>query len=146
MAVRIFVPVPPAPEENLIVPEYPVWTTTPLLTVAVGPVVKGTVKVSKPSVLTGELRRKMLTGTDPPLEPGPVVVIVLPPPSVNAIGVFDCICCVNCRMVSALADVAIASEAKAAIANLDTVECMVLFLPLWWSFSLNQGKASRRSA
>jgi len=133
MAVRIFVPAPPLSEENLIVPAYPVWTTTTLVTVAVGPVVKGTVKVSKPGVKTGELRRKMLTGTEAgvPDDPGPVVVNVLVPPSANAIGVFDCTACTNCRMVSALAEAASMSEAKPAIAILNSDERMVLFLRLW---------------
>jgi hypothetical protein len=75
-----------------------------------------------------------------------VVIVVVLPEAVATIGVRFGFCCSNCRIAAALADVAIASEAKAAIANLDTVECIVLFLPLWWSFSLNQGKASWRSA
>jgi len=89
--------------------------------------VKGVVNVSKAWTVGGAPKNPIRTGTDPPLLPGPVVVNVEPD---SEIGVRLVTCCVNCRIVSALAAVAIASEAKPAIANLNSLECTVLLLRL----------------
>lgn len=93
--------------------------------------VRGAVNVSKAWMVGGAPKNPITTGTDPPVLPVPVVVNVVPvAESVATIGVMAVFCCVNCRMVSALAEVASASEAKPAIANLNSVERMVLFLRL----------------
>jgi len=66
-----------------------------------------------------------------PVAPVPVVVsVVVLPEAVATIGVSARFCWWNSRIAAALADVAIASEAKPAIASLISLECTVLLLLL----------------
>jgi hypothetical protein len=131
VAVRKLVPPPPARDENLIVPPKASWLIMVPVWVAVAPLVKGVVKVSKATTEGGAPPNPIRTGTEPAVLPGPVVErVVTPVPATADIGVVFVACCANCRIVSALAEVAIASAANPVIANRVSLERMVLLLPL----------------
>jgi len=145
IAVRKLVPAPPARDVYAIVPVttseiwLPVWVALPTVVTFV--------KVSKAAMLraggSGVLPMLVIvTGMDPAgPTAGTAVKTVFPPDCVATMASLGLVW-PKSRIVSALAEVASASEAKPAIANLNSFKLMLLLLRLWRRFSLNLGKAS----